>query len=168
MSRRGRVTARKVAPKIIEPVPVSFAPSEFGDDAQRKWVAANAGEMFAEQVGGSTVVAGCRCSDHLDVVTFPAHLAAADGSVGVFGDGVEIGGGEPEGGIGGHRETQCRHSVWPIHGLLRLAIEGCGLAVGADHPTVVLDCWSDEARLVVASVGLVWIMEHDSHVGPEV
>ena len=74
------MTARKVAPQIIEPVPVSFAPSEFGDDAQRKWVAANAGEMFAEQVGGSIVVAGCRCSDHLDVVTFPAHLAAVDGS----------------------------------------------------------------------------------------
>ena len=37
----------------------------------------------------------------------------------------------------------------------------------SQHPTVVLDCWSDEARLVVASVGPVWIMEHDSHVGPE-
>ena len=30
------------------------APSEFGDDAQSEWVAADAGEMFTEQVGGST------------------------------------------------------------------------------------------------------------------
>ena len=79
---------------------MSCAPSEFGDDAQSEWVAADTGEMFTEQVGGSTEVAGGRRADHFDVMAFPVHRATADGTRGCFGEGVEIGDGEPEGRIG--------------------------------------------------------------------
>ncbi len=92
MDRAGRmhrsgVTSRpgdnqEAAPEIIEPVPVSSAPSEFGDDAQCERVAANTGEVFTEQVGGSTDVAGGRRADHFDVMAFPAHRAATGGTWG--------------------------------------------------------------------------------------
>ena len=153
-SRRGRVTTGKVAPEIIEPVPVSSAPSEFGDDAQCERIAANAGEMFTEQIGGSTVIAGGRRADHFDVMTFPVHLATADDARGRFGEGVEIGDGEPEGRIGRDRVTERRYGVGRVRGLLRLAIEGGGLDVGRDHPTVVLDRGtSSRGRLATAGVG---------------
>ena len=94
------MTTGNLAAEIIEPVPVSCAPSEVGNDAQSEWVAANTGEVLTEQVGGSTEVAGGRRADYFDVMAFPVHLAAADGTRGRFGDGVEIGDGEPEGRIG--------------------------------------------------------------------
>jgi hypothetical protein len=151
---RGRVTTRKVAPEIIEPVPVSCALSEFGDDAQSDWVAANTGEVLTEQVGGSTVIASGRRADHFDVMTFPVHLATADDAGGRFGEGVEIGDGEPECRIGRDRVTERRYRVGRVRGLLRLAVEGGGLAVCRDRPTVVLDRGtSSRGRLDTAGVG---------------
>ncbi len=47
-----RVTTGKVGAEIIEPVPVTCAPSEFGNDAQCERIAANAGEVLTEQIGG--------------------------------------------------------------------------------------------------------------------
>ena len=99
------------APEIIEPVPVSSAPSEFGDDAQGERVAANTGEVLTEQVGGSTVIAGGRRADHFDVMTFPVHLATADDARGRFGEGVEIGDCEPERRIGRDRVTERRYRL---------------------------------------------------------
>ena len=84
--------------EVLKPLPRANA--KIGDDAQSEWVAANTGEMLTEQVGGSTEVAGGRRADHFDVMAFPVHLAAADGTRGCFGDGGEIGDGEPEGRIG--------------------------------------------------------------------
>jgi hypothetical protein len=69
------VTTRKVAPEIIEPVPVSSAPSELGDDAHCERIAANSAEVLTEQVGGSSVIASGRRADDFDVMTFPVHLA---------------------------------------------------------------------------------------------
>jgi hypothetical protein len=69
----------KPGAEVLESIPVSCAPSEVGNDAQSEWVAANAGEMFTEQVGGSTDVAGGRGADHFNVMAFPVHLPAAHG-----------------------------------------------------------------------------------------
>jgi hypothetical protein len=53
-----------------------------------------------------------------------------------------------------------------VHGLLRLAIEGGGLDVGGDHPTVILDSGPGESRLATAAGGGFWILVHDYQVGP--
>jgi hypothetical protein len=155
-----------LAGEVLKTTPVSHAPPEVADDAKSEWVAADAGEVFTEQVGGSTEVATRRGADHFDVMAFPVYVAAADGTRGCFGHGVEIGDGEPEGRIGLDRETERRHCVGRVHSLLRLAIEGGGLDVGGDHPTVVLDRGPGEGRLATAADGLFWFLMHDCQVGP--
>ena len=80
----GTMAAGKLGAEVLEPIPVSCAPSEFGNDAQSERVAANAGEMFTEQIGGSTDVAGGRGADHFNVMAFPAHRAATGGTLGVL------------------------------------------------------------------------------------
>jgi hypothetical protein len=148
------VTTRKAAPEIIEPVPVSFAPSEFGADAQCERIAANTGEVLTEQVGGSTVIASGRRSDDFDVMTFPVHLATADDARGRFGEGAEIGDCEPERRIGRDRVTERRYRVGRVRGLLRSAIEGGGLDICRHRPTVVLDRGtSSRGRLDTAGAG---------------
>lgn len=148
------MTTRKVAPEIIEPVPVSSAPSEFGDDAQRERIAANTGEVLTEQVGGSTVIASGRCADHFDVMTLPVHLATVYEARRRFGEGVEISDCEPESRIGRDRMTERRHRVGRVPGLLRLAIEGGGLGVRRYRPTVVIDrATSSGGGLGTACVG---------------
>ena len=107
-STGNRVTSRKLAGQIIEPVALSGALSELCDDAQSDRVAADTGQMLTQEVGGSGEVAGGRRADDLDVVAFPVHLPAADGTRGCFGEGAEIGDGEPEGRIG---LTACRSAV---------------------------------------------------------
>ena len=93
------MAAGKLGAEVLEPIPASCASSEVGNDAQSERVAANAGEMFTEQIGGATDVAGGRGADHFNVMAFPAHRAANGGTWGCFGDGGEIGDGEPEAGI---------------------------------------------------------------------
>lgn len=130
--------------ELLEPIPVSCAPSEVGDDAQSERIAANAGEMFTEQVAGSPDIAGGRSADHLNMMSFPAHVATGPRARGCFGDGFEIGDGEPEVGIGGDCEPERGNRVRGVYGLLSLAIEGGGPGVGSDRPTVVLDRWTGE------------------------
>ena len=158
------MTAGKLAAKVLEPIPVSCAPSEVGNDAQSEWVAANAGEMFTEQIGGSTDVAGGRGADHFNVMAFPAHRASTGGTWGRFGDGGEIGDGEPEARIGYDRVTERLYGDGRVRGLLCLAIEGGGLDVGRDHPTVVLDRRTSRGRLAKAGVGPFWVAMHDYQV----
>jgi hypothetical protein len=143
----------KLGAEVLEPIPVSCAPSEVGNDAQSEWVAANAGEMFTEQIGGSTDVAGGRGADHFNVMTFPAHRAVTGGTWGCSGDGGKIGDGEPEARIGYDRVTERLYGDGRVRGLLCLAIEGGGLDVGRDHPTVVLDRRTSRGRLATAGVG---------------
>ena len=73
-------------------------------------------------------------------------------------NGGEIGDGEPEGRIGPDRVTERRYRVGRVHGLLRLAIEGGGLDVCRDRPTVVLDRGTGRGRLATAGVGLFWVL----------
>ncbi|MGO9657881.1 MAG: hypothetical protein ACLP7F_05900, partial [Acidimicrobiales bacterium] len=152
--RSGRVTTRKTGPEVIEPVSVSSARSEVIDDEQCERIAANTGEVFTEQVGGSTVIAGSRGADHFDVMTFPVHLATADDAGGPFGEGLEIGDCEPERRIGRDRITERRYRLGRVRSLLRLAIEGGGLDACRDRPTVVLDRGtSSGGRLGPAGIG---------------
>jgi hypothetical protein len=147
------MAARKLGAEVLEPVPLSCAPSEAGNDAQSEWVAANADEMFAEQIGGSTDVAGGRRADHFNVMAFPGHRAVSGGTWECSGDGGKIGDGQPEARIGYDRVTQRLYGDGRVGGLLCLAIEGGGLDVGRDHPTVVLDRRTSRGRLATGSVG---------------
>ena len=66
-----RVATGKMAGEVLKLLPVSGGPSKVDDDAQSEWVASDAGEVFSEQVGGSSEVSGGRGVDHFDVVAFP-------------------------------------------------------------------------------------------------
>jgi hypothetical protein len=88
------------AAEVLGPSGMAHTLSEVGDDASSERVAANAGEVFTEEVGGATDVASGSGADHFDVVAFPVHLVATDGSRGCLRDGVEVGGGQPKGRIG--------------------------------------------------------------------
>ena len=160
------MTSGKVAGQTIEPTPMSRALSEFRDDAQSDWVAANSGQVLTQKVGGSAEVAGCRGADHLDVMAFPVHLPAAPGIRGCFGEGAEIGDGELEGGIGPDGALERRDRVKRVLGLLRLAIEGGGLDVCGQRPTVVLDRGTGKDRLTTPGGGLFGFLRHDCQVGP--
>ena len=149
-----RMTSGKGAGHAIEPTPLSGALSEFRDDAQSDWIAADTGQVLTQKVGGSAEVAGRRRADHLDVMAFPVHLASAHGIRGCFGEGGEIGDGELEGGIGPDRVLERRDRVKRVHGLLRLAIEGGSLDVCRQRPTVVLDRRTGKDRLATAGGGL--------------
>ncbi len=158
------MAAGKLGAEVLEPIQVSYAPSEVGNDVQSQRVAADAGEMFMEQIGGSTEVAGGRGADHFNVMAFPAHRAATDGTWGCFGVGGEIGDGEPEARIGCDRVTERLYGGGRVRGLLCLAIEGGGPDVGRDHPTVVLDRRTSRVRPAMAGVGSFWVAMHDCQV----
>ena len=154
-----------MAGQIIEPVLLSCALSEFCDDAQSNWVAADTGQMLTQKVGGSAEVAGGRRADYFDVMTFPVHLPTAAHSIRrCFGESGEISDGELENGIGPDGLPERSYRLGRIRGLLRLAIEGGRLGVGRDHPTVVLDRRTSRIRLAAASVGPFSVGVHDYQV----
>ena len=99
-------------------------------------------------------------------MAFPVHLSAAHGIRGCSGECGEIGDGELEGGIGPDRVPERRYRAKRVHGLLRLAIEGGGLDVCRDRPTVVLDRGTGRGWLATACVGLYWLLRHGYQVGP--
>jgi hypothetical protein len=150
----------KPGDEVLEPVPVSAAASEVGDDAQSEGVAADAGEMFTEQIGGSTDVAGARGADYLNVMALPAHRAATGGTRRCCGQGGEVGDGEPEVRIGCDRASERLYGGGHLCGLLCLAIKGGGRDVGRDHPTVVLDRRATRGRLAAAGVGWFGVAMH--------
>jgi hypothetical protein len=155
------VATGQFAGQVLQTIPLPHTPSEVGDNAKREWVAADAGKVFAKQVGGTTEVAGGCGVDYFDVMAFPVHLAATDRLRAYIGEGVEIGDGKFEAWIGYHRVTERLYDDGHIRGLLCLAIVGGGLDVGCDHPTVVLDCRSSRGRLTTAGVGPFWVAMHD-------
>jgi hypothetical protein len=153
--------------QVFKTIPISHTPSEMGDYAKGEWVAADAGEVFAKQVGGTSEVAGGCGVDYFDVMAFPVHLAATDRPRAYLGEGVEIGDGKPEGRIGYDRFTKRLDDDGDVRGLLCLAIEGGGPDVGCDHPTVVLDRRTSRGRLFTGGVGPFQVAMHDSQVALE-
>ena len=148
------VATREADFKVLEPVIWFERRSQRFDDAEGERITADAGEVFAEQVGGSTDVADGCGADYFDVMAFPGHWSATDRTRGGFADRVEIGDGETEGRIGLQGETERHHRLGLVGGLLSLAVEGGGLAVGRDHPTVVLDRGPGGGRLAPAAGAL--------------
>lgn len=144
-SRRGPMARGKLVVKVTEPTRVAYAMLEFGDDTQREWVTADVGEVFTEEVGGSSQVAGGCGSDYFDVMTFPDQLAATDGIGGCVGEGGEVGNGEPEAGIGPHSPPQRRYRIRPSHGMLGLSVKGGGPGARSDGSTMLLDRGASEA-----------------------
>lgn len=148
------MATREVDFKAPAPVTWSERRSQGGDDAEGERITADAGEVFAEQVGGSTEVAGGCVADDFDVMAFPGHLAATDRTRGGLGERVEISDGKTEGRIGLDGETERHHRVGLVDGLLSLAVEDGGLGVGGNHPAVVLDRGPGEGRSAPAAGGL--------------
>ena len=147
--------------EALEPIPVSRAPSEVGNDAQSERVAANTGEVLTEQIGGSADVTGGSGADHFNVMALPVHWSTTGGTWGGFGDSGEIGDGDPEARIGSDCVTERLDGYRRVRGLLCLAIEGGGLDVGRNYPTVILDRGtSSRGRLDAAGVGLFLVAMH--------
>jgi hypothetical protein len=100
------VTGRKLAGEVHELVR-PCGPSQLDGDAEGERVAADTGEVFAEQVSCSYGIAGGGSPDHFDVVAFPVHLPVTGTSGRGSGDGAKIGEGEPEGRVGVDGAPQC-------------------------------------------------------------
>jgi hypothetical protein len=94
------VAPGKRAGWAVEVVVLSRWLPEHGGDAEGERIAADAGQVLAEEVSRSPGIPGGCGGDHLDVVAFPVHLLVAGTLAGCSGDGVEVGDGEPEGRVG--------------------------------------------------------------------
>jgi hypothetical protein len=114
------VAAGKLAGQVLEVVVLSRGLPEHGGDAEGERVAADAGEVFAEQVSCSPGIAGGRGADHFDVVALPVHLLVAGTLACGSGDGIEVGDGEPEGRVGADGELQRRGGRGRVGGALCL------------------------------------------------
>ena len=92
------VTARKLAGQVLEVVVRAGGRLEPGGDADGERVAADTGEVLAEQVSGSRGLAGGCGGDHFDVMAFPVHHRASGLLARCAGEGTEVGDGRWLGG----------------------------------------------------------------------
>ena len=72
----GGVTGGELAGQVLEVVAWACGRLEPGGDADGERVAADAGEVLAEQVSSSGGLAGGCGGDHFDVMAFPVHHPA--------------------------------------------------------------------------------------------
>lgn len=79
--------SRKLAGQVLEVIAWACGRLEPGGDADGERVAADAGEVLAEQVSGSRGLAGGRGGDHFDVMAFPVHRPASGLMVRCAGEG---------------------------------------------------------------------------------
>ena len=129
----------KLAGQLLQVVVPRFRISEPGSDPDGERIAADTGEVLAEQVRCSRDVArGCG-GDHFDVMPFPVHRPATGMAARCAIDGLEIGSGEGEVGVGGDGEAQGHGGPTRVGGSLRPPVPRGRLRVGGDHPAVVLD-----------------------------
>jgi hypothetical protein len=157
--RRGSVTAGESADEVLEVVVRPAGMLELCDDADGQRVAADTGEVFAEQVSCSPGIPRGGGANDLDVVAFPVHLMAAGIFAGRAGDGVEIGNRQPEGRVGVDCEAQGCRRLTCVDGSLRLAVEPGRLPVCGYNTAVVLDRRPVIGRRVAVAAGLVrrWV-----------
>jgi hypothetical protein len=160
------VATRCLTGQVVKLSPLSGALGEIDDNVHRQGIASYGGEEFTEQVGGSIEVAGGRAADYLDVVAFPVHLSARNGTRGGSGYGVEIGDREPEGGIRGGGEPECRSGSAKVGRPLRMSVPRRRWPGGSDDATVVVDCRPGCRRMGRATWLLTLGLVHGYQVGP--
>jgi hypothetical protein len=167
------VTAGKLAGQVLEVVAQTLRRLEpAGDvdcDTNGERVAADTGEVLAEQVSGSRGLAGGRDGDHFDVMAFPIHRPASGLMVRCAGEGRQIGDGEAEAGVGADGQAQGRGGPVRAGGSLRPAVPRGRPGVGRDDPAVVLNRGSGGGQMIMVAGTLAWRWLHNASVpgGPE-
>ncbi len=146
--------------KVFEAITPSERLSKRDDNAEGKWIAADASEMLSEQVGRSLGLAGGRGADHLDVVAFPVHLLAAGDVSSDASQGVEIGDREAEAPVGGHGAAEGEGGFVAVGGSLSLSVPGRGLRVRADGATVIVDRRLGQREVIMPAVSLTLTSLH--------
>lgn len=127
-------------------------------------VAADAGEVFAEQVSCSPGIAGGCGADHVDVVALPVHLLVTGTLARRSGDGVEVGDGEPEGRGGVDGEPQRRGGQARVGGALRLPVPRSSPPLCGDHAAVDVNRRPGSGQVVMVAGVLVTIWLHECKV----
>jgi hypothetical protein len=149
------VTARKLAGQVLELVARAGGrlepASDVDRDADGERVAADTGEVLAEQVRGSRGLAGGCGGDHFDVMAFPVHRPASGRLAGCAGEGRQIGGGQGEAGVGADGQAQGRSGPVRAGGSLRPAVPRGRAGVGGDDPAVVLNRGSGGGQMIMAA-----------------
>jgi hypothetical protein len=138
--------------------------SRSGGDPDGERVAADIGEVLAEQVRGSRDVSCGRGGDHFDVMAFPSHRPPTWMAVWCAGDGRQIGVGEGEIGVGGDGQAQGHGGQARVGGSLRPPVPRGRLRAGSDHPAVVLDRGPGGGQMIVAAGALAWRWLHNGQV----
>jgi hypothetical protein len=161
---RGGVATGKLGGELVQVVVPRHRPSEPGGDPDGEGVAADTGQMLAEQVKCSRDVARGRSGDQLDVMAFPVHRPATGMAAWCTGDGLEIGGGEGKVRVGGDSETQGHGGPGRVGGSLRPPVPRGRLRVGSDHPAVVLDRGPGGGQMITVAGALVWRWRHNGQV----
>jgi hypothetical protein len=132
------VAIRELAGEVLEIVVGLPTVAPLGDDLEGERVAADTGQVVAEQVDCSFAIAGSRSAHHFDVVAFPVHLPATA----TLGRGppnsIEVGGGDLEGGVGVDGQSQRYYGLAAVDGSLCSPVAGRRLQAGGYRPSVVL------------------------------
>jgi hypothetical protein len=155
------MTAGELAGQVLDVVARAGGRLEPGDDADGERIAADTGEVLAEQVSGSRGLARGRGGDHFDVMAFPVHRLASGLLVRCAGEGHQIGDGETEVGVGADGQAQGRRGPARASGSLRPAVPAGRPGVGGDYPAVVLNGGSGGRQMIMAAGTLTWRWLHN-------
>lgn len=71
----GKLIGEVLSPR---PRPILHTIAKIANDAQGKRIAANTGEEFTKQIGGSIDLTGGSGANDIDMMAFPQHLASRD------------------------------------------------------------------------------------------
>lgn len=153
------MTPGDLAGQGLEVVTVHGVP-EPGDDTEGERVAADTGEMLAQQVNCPAGLSGRRGGDHLDLVAFPGRRPAGRVVGRSTGEGTKIGGGQVEARVGADRQVQCRGGPVRIAGFLRLLGQGGRAPGGGDRPAVDLSRGPGSGQPVTGASVLIWRWLH--------
>jgi hypothetical protein len=148
------VAAWELACEVLKVVVCPHRLVHLGDDPEGERVAPDAGEVLAEQAGGSLAIAGGGGADDLYVVAFPVHLPVTVTLARGSGNGVEVGEGELERRVGFHREAQRCGGSAAVDGSLCLPVprrrpQACG-----DRAAVVLNGGPGGVQVIMLAEGL--------------
>ena len=155
------MTAGKLPGQVLEVVARAGGRLEPDGDADGERVAADTGEVLAEQVSGSRGLAGGRGGDHLDVVAFPVHRLAGGLLAWCAGEGAEVGDGEAEAGVGADGQAQGCGGPVRAGGALGSAVPRGRPGVGGDDPAVVLNGGSGSGQMIMVAGTLAWRWLHN-------